>query len=179
MMRRFTLALLLSLSAAACGGDGSPDGAGNAPRVDVTAPPGGAVVSFGASAISAEIADEREEWARGLMFRERMDENAGMIFLFPGRRPGTNGFYMKNTLIPLSIAYMQMLTSDTYEVVAVRDMDPCPPQTPACPTFPGGEPYDAALEVNQGWFEDAGIEPGDTATVQGITASDLQVPSRG
>ncbi len=164
-MRRFSLALLLLLFAAACGGDETPDIAGTSPPVDVTAPPGGAVVGFGSKAIGAEIADEAEEWGRGLMFRERMDENAGMIFFFPVRRPGTNGFYMKNTLIPLSIAYMRMLSPDTFEVVAFRDMDPCPAQTSPCPLYPGGEPYDAALEVNQGWFEDAGIEVGDTATV--------------
>ena len=165
-MRRLPLALLLLLLVAACSGDGTPDSAGTEPPVDVTAPPGGAVVSFGERAISAEIADDREEWATGLMFRERMDENAGMIFFFPVRRPGNDGFYMKNTLIPLSIAYMQMLSSDTYEVVAVRDMGPCPPQTRVCPEFPGGEPYDAALEVNQGWFAEAGIEVGDIATIR-------------
>lgn len=164
-MRRFSLALLLLLFVAGCGGDGAPLSSGNSPPVDVTAPPGGAVVSFEDNAISAEIADEREEWARGLMFREQMDDDAGMIFFFPIRQPGNDGFYMKNTLIPLSIAYMRMLSSDTYEVVAVRDMDPCPPQTQVCPEFPGGEPYDAALEVNQGWFEEVGIEIGDSATV--------------
>ena len=165
-MRRHFLAVLLLLFAAACGGDESPDSAGTAPPADVTAPPGGAVISFGDRAkVSAEIAEEPEERTRGLMFRERMDDNAGMLFFLPFRYPGTHGFHMTNTLIPLSIAYMQQLDPDTYEVVAVRDMDPCPPQTTRCPTYPGGEPYDAALEVNQGWFEDAGVEVGDTATV--------------
>jgi uncharacterized protein len=165
-MQRFVLSLLpLLLFAAACGVDEPRESTATPPPVEVTAPPGGTVVSFEGKAISAEIADEIEEWRRGLMFRERMDENAGMIFFFPARRPGNDGFYMKNTLIPLSIAYMQMLSADTYEVVAIRDMEPCPPQTPVCPEFPGGKPYDAALEVNQGWFEGAGIGIGDTATV--------------
>jgi uncharacterized membrane protein (UPF0127 family) len=163
-MRPLILAVLLPFIAA-CGGDEGPPGPSRA-SAEVTAPPGGAVVSFGDRAISAEIADVAEEWRRGLMFREEMDDDAGMIFFFPNRRPANDGFYMRNTLIPLSIAYMKRLSSDTYEVVAVRDMDPCPPETSVCPEFPGGEPYDAALEVNQGWFEEAGIRVGDKALVR-------------
>ena len=164
-MRSLILAVVL-LVIAACGGDEGPATGPSPASVDVTPPPGGAVVSVGDRAIGAEIADEAEEWRRGLMFREELDDDAGMIFFFPIRRQGSDGFYMKNTLIPLSIAYMRKLSSDTYEVVAVRDMDPCPPEASVCPEFPGGEPYDAALEVDQGWFEEAGIQVGDSATVR-------------
>ncbi len=160
-MRRIAVCFLVLL--AACGGGRQAEPQESA---EVTAPPGGTLVHFGDRVIAAEIADELEEWGRGLMFRERMDEDAGMVFLFPIQRPGTNGFYMKNTLIPLSIAYLESADGGKYRVVAIRNMDPCPPETVKCPTYPGGAPYDAALEVNQGWFEAAGVRVGDLATVE-------------
>ncbi|MEX0874969.1 MAG: DUF192 domain-containing protein [Actinomycetota bacterium] len=132
----------------------------------MTAPPQGALVSFGDEVVAAEIADEREEWSRGLMFRERLDPDSGMIFLFDRRRPAGNGFYMKNTLIPLSIAYMLRTGEGVFEIVAIKDMAPCPAETLTCPTYPPGAAYDAALEVNKGWFEAAGVEVGDDARVE-------------
>jgi hypothetical protein len=136
------------------------------PSAEVTAPPSGALVSFGDAVVASEIADESGEWGRGLMHREHLAPDAGMIFLFPVPRPGTSGFYMKNTLIPLSIAYMRRTGASRFEVVAILDMEPCPAETITCPTYPPGEGYDAALEVNQGWFEEAGVAVGAEAAVE-------------
>lgn len=99
------------------------------------------------------------------MFRERLDPDAGMIFLFDEREPVGSGFWMKNTLIPLSIAYMRR-SGDGFEVVAIMDMVPCPAETVTCPTYRPGTPYDAALEVNKGWFEVAGVEVGAEVRIE-------------
>jgi uncharacterized protein len=92
--------------------------------------------------------------SRGLMDRDSLREDAGMVFRFPGQRQG--GFWMKNTKIPLSIAYFD----GDGRIVAIMDMEPC--TADPCPTYDPGVPYSGALEVNQGFFERHGIAEGDT-----------------
>jgi uncharacterized membrane protein (UPF0127 family) len=97
-----------------------------------------------------------------------------MLFIFPA--PTTAGFTMKDTLIPLSIAYLREASDAaagvrTYSVVSILDMQPC--RADPCPTYSPAAPYDAALEVNQGWFAERGITAGAPATVEG----NLPVPS--
>lgn len=88
----------------------------------------------------------------GLMHRKELPPNAGMIFRYPQDSAG--GFWMRNTLIPLSIAYY-----DADGIVhTVLDMEPC--TTPRCPSYPPQSPYRGALEVNQGFFDEIGLEPG-------------------
>jgi uncharacterized membrane protein (UPF0127 family) len=128
------------------------------------------VVSFEGGRIAAEVVADDASRARGLMHRSQLAPDAGMLFVFPGRQGSDHGFWMKNTLIPLSIAYMVWAGETTLEVVAVRDMEPC--RRPDCPSYPPGVPYDAALEVNQGWFAEHGVGIGSRATVQG----DLPTP---
>lgn len=114
-------------------------------------------VAFGASVVRVEIADEPAEREKGLMHRERLGEDRGMLFLFPA--PQRSGFWMKNTLIPLSIAYMIRESgtpaSGTYRVVDILDMEPC--RADPCPVYTPSADYDAALEVNLGWFDRAGV----------------------
>ncbi len=121
------------------------------------------VVGFSDHLVTSEVADEPAEQAIGLMNRTSLDQDAGMLFLFERRQ--SHGFYMKNTLIPLSIAYMRGVGRGRYEVVAILDMTPCPPQTVTCPTYPPGAAYDSALEVNRGWFSDNDVNVGDIATI--------------
>lgn len=85
-----------------------------------------------------------------------------MVFLFPedDRR---GGFWMKNTLIPLSIAFMQRTGSGKYRVVDVLDMQPC--RADPCRSYYSGEPYDAAVEADLGWFDRHGIRRGAPAEV--------------
>lgn len=103
-----------------------------------------------------------DEWQTGLMHRVSMPADAGMLFVFP--QEWTGGFYMKDTLIPLSIAYMDKVDETTYEVLVVMDMEPGDENSEHYDPNVG---YDAALEVNQGWFAEAGVGPGDTARLSG------------
>ena len=100
--------------------------------------------------IQVEIADDAEERQRGLMYRESLDENQGMLFVYPEQR--TLGFWMKNTLIPLDIAYIDR----EGRIVDIQQMEP---QTTE--THDSAAPAMYALEMNQGWFEANGIRVGD------------------
>ena len=103
--------------------------------------------------VAVEIADTRTEQARGLMERTELAEDAGMLFVLEGEQ--TPGFYMENTLIPLSIAFMD---SDG-RIVDIQDMQPL---DDVPPHYVSAEPAQYALEVNQGFFEERGVMVGDT-----------------
>ena len=100
--------------------------------------------------IEVEIADDADERQRGLMYRESLEENQGMLFVYPEQR--TLGFWMKNTLIPLDIAYIDR----EGRIVDIQQMEP---QTTE--TYDSAAPAMYALEMNQGWFEANGIRIGD------------------
>ena len=104
--------------------------------------------------LSTEIASSGEQRYMGLSFREGLGDDAGMLFVYPEERPLT--FTMRNTLIPLSIAFV----SDELVIEEIVDMDVGPGQL-----FPSAEPARYALEVNQGWFERNGVEPGDVISM--------------
>ena len=120
-------------------------------------------VAFGEHCVHAEVAATPRDRQDGLMHRPSMPEDSGMIFLFPERHTG--GFWMKDTLIPLSIAYMESAGAGRFRVLRIMDMDPC--RTEDCPSYAPGVAYDAALEVNQGWFAERDVGPGATAVVRG------------
>ncbi|TBH17469.1 DUF192 domain-containing protein [Thermus thermamylovorans] len=102
--------------------------------------------------LRVEVADTPERQARGLMFREALAEDEGMVFLFPA--PTAGGFWMKNTLIPLSIAFFDREGM----ILRILDMEPC--RADPCPVYHPGVIYQGALEVNQGWFARHGLTPG-------------------
>jgi uncharacterized protein len=101
--------------------------------------------------VAVEIADTRTEQARGLMERTELAEDAGMLFVLESEQ--TPGFYMENTLIPLSIAFMNAKG----RIVDIQDMQPLD-ETRHYPA----EPVQYALEVNQGFFAERGVQVGDT-----------------
>lgn len=136
-------------------------------RRPATPPPGGVLIRFPEATVAAELADDDQERSRGLMNRETLDSHAGMLFVFPS--PSTGGFWMKDTLIPLSIAFMRSTGGDTYEVAEIIDMQPCPPEED-CPLYQPAQPYDVALEVNRGWFAANGVRIGTVASVDGLPA---------
>ena len=107
--------------------------------------------------IDVWVADDETERGHGLMYRKWMPEDRGMVFLF--EEPGQGGFFMLNTLIPLSIAFFD----GDGVIVDILDMEPCPDSP--CPTYTPDAPYSGALEVNQGAFGTWGISEGDTITV--------------
>ncbi len=105
--------------------------------------------------LSIEVADTPDERAIGLMNRESLPEDAGMLFDF--RADVQTGFWMRNTLIPLSIAFVH----ETGIIVHIEDMLP---QTEDLHYSPSSYRY--AIEVNQGWYEDNGIAAGDMVMVE-------------
>lgn len=104
----------------------------------------------------AEVADTPEISARGLMFRDELAEDAGMLFIFPAPRKAS--FYMKNTRIPLSIAYI--LADGT--IAEIHDLEPLDES----PVPSQSDQILYALEMNQGWFAAHDIEPG--TRIEGI-----------
>ncbi|WP_243090992.1 DUF192 domain-containing protein [Thermus neutrinimicus] len=102
--------------------------------------------------LRVEVADTPERQAQGLMFRKSLGEDEGMVFLFP--TPTAGGFWMKNTLIPLSIAFFDRQGV----ILRILDMEPC--RKDPCPVYYPGVVYQGALEVNQGWFQKRGLTPG-------------------
>ncbi|MDP9405511.1 MAG: DUF192 domain-containing protein, partial [Actinomycetota bacterium] len=104
--------------------------------------------------LAVYVADEPAERARGLMNLDALPTDSGMVFAFPDDHRG--GFYMKDTRIPLSIAFFDA----GGEVLAVLDMTPC--RKDPCEIYDPGVAYRGALEVPAGYFDTVGLEPGWT-----------------
>jgi uncharacterized protein len=166
-MRIRSLAVLLLLVAASCsGGDDAAaaceteGGFGTSTSSAPTPPdpfPEGCVAlegEEGETFLRVQLAENEDQREIGLMGREDLPDDAGMLFIFEEEVQGA--FWMKDTLIPLSIAY---IGSDG-EIVDIKDMQPC--EEDPCDVYPSDAPYIQALEVNLGAFETMGIAEGDT-----------------
>lgn len=105
------------------------------------------------------VADTPEERARGLMEVTDLGGYDGMLFRFEADSDG--GFWMKDTLLPLSIAYLDADGA----VVSTADMEPCPDGT-QCPSYASAGPYRMALEVPQGGLAPLGLEEGSPARLE-------------
>ena len=101
--------------------------------------------------IRVEVVRTEGEKAKGLMFREKLGKNEGMLFVY--EREEILSFWMKNTRIPLSIAFI----AKSGKIVDIQDMEPFNLQSHV-----SARPAQYALEVNQGWFRKNGIEVGDS-----------------
>jgi uncharacterized membrane protein (UPF0127 family) len=101
--------------------------------------------------VRAEIADDDHKRAAGLMFRESLDPDHGMLFVMPA--PGPAGFWMKNTTIPLTIAYIDR----SGVILELHDLKPLD-ETPVQSRF---RTIQYALEMPQGWFHKNNIWPGE------------------
>src|SRR5215471_9007718 len=112
-------------------------------------------LTAGIHLIRAEVANTFETRAQGLMFRKHLDPNEGMLFVFP--QPESHCMWMKNTLIPLSVAFMD----DRGKIVSISEMRP-QTETSHC----AAAPAKFALEMSGGWFAAKGIKPG--ATLLGV-----------
>ena len=120
----------------------------------------GAQVRFSSTddTLSVRVADSDDERAQGLMGVEDLGPDRGMAFVFD--EPTTSSFWMKDTLIPLSIAFV-----DDERVVAIEEMVPC--TSDPCPTWDaGGAEYTVAIEANPRWFVEHGVGIGDHATLE-------------
>ncbi|HKX93994.1 MAG TPA: DUF192 domain-containing protein [Methylibium sp.] len=138
-MRRALLLLLLALATLPC----AAQEAGTPQKLEAIR------LNAGMHLISAELARTPQQRAVGLMHRRELGANAGMLFVF--EQPGRQCFWMKNTPLPLSIAFLK----DDGEVVDIADMQPNSLQL-TC----SASPVRVALEMNQGWFAKRGIKPG-------------------
>jgi uncharacterized protein len=108
--------------------------------------------------LRVEVAATEEQRAYGLMERDELPEDRGMIFVYEGLQDPEAGFWMFRTRIPLDIAFMD----GDGRIARIRRMVPCESPNPLlCPLYSPGAPYAAALEVNAGFFERRGVEPGD------------------
>lgn len=99
--------------------------------------------------IVAEVAKTPREREIGLMFRKQMATHEGMVFVFD--EPATQCFWMRNTYLPLSTAFV----ADDGTIVNIEDMQP-QTETSHCST----KPVRFVLEMNQGWFAKRGIKAG-------------------
>ena len=133
---RFLLCMLMLISCVACA-SGDPS------------------VVLGGERFKVEIADTQQKQALGLMFRESMPADEGMIFLFPNEAP--RSFWMKNTRIPLDIMYFD---KDLKMVSISANTPPC--RVSRCPSYPSSKPAMYVLELNAGTASELGVGPGDS-----------------
>ena len=132
---RFLLCMLMLTSCVACA-SGDPS------------------VVLGGERFKVEIADTQQKQALGLMFRDSMPADEGMIFLFPNEAP--RSFWMKNTRIPLDIMYFD---KDLKMVSISANTPPC--RVSRCPSYPSSKPAMYVLELNAGTASELGVGPGD------------------
>jgi uncharacterized membrane protein (UPF0127 family) len=138
LIQRLALACLMALSSAVAPAQQAPQM--NLPVVQLHA---------GMHNIRAQVARTPDQRSTGLMHRQEMPQHEGMLFIFD--EPSVQCFWMKNTLLPLSIAFL----ADDGTVVNVRDMQP-----QALDSHCSDKPVRYVLEMNQGWFTKRGVKPG-------------------
>ena len=107
------------------------------------------VLKVGSHPLKVEVAQTEAQRSQGLMFRKSLGRDDGMLFIFED--PGYYAMWMKNTLIPLSVAFID----DKGAITNIEDMQP---QTED--SHCAGRPARYALEMNRGWFAARGIKPG-------------------
>jgi uncharacterized membrane protein (UPF0127 family) len=137
--------ILVALLLPACGGDE------DRPRLLIE-------TSDGEVTVEVEVADDQGERAQGLMGRTELAPDAGMVFLFP--EPTRGAFWMKDTLIPLSIAFYD----DEGRILRILDMEPC--RRDPCRLYDPEVAYRGALEVNQGAFARWNVGEGDRVRLE-------------
>lgn len=106
-------------------------------------------LTAGMYVIQAEVAQTPSEQTIGMMYRQAMGINEGMLFIYDTLQ--LRCFWMRNTLLPLTIAFI----TDDGSIVNLKDMQP-ETETPHC----SAKPVRYALEMNQGWFDKRGLKPG-------------------
>ena len=106
-------------------------------------------LSAGMHRVDAQVANTPDQRQTGLMFRKDMPQHEGMIFIF--EQPAKQCFWMKNTLLPLSAAFV----SDDGTIVNIEDMKPL-----ALDAHCSVQPVRYVLEMNKGWFSKKGIKAG-------------------
>jgi len=143
------VACLLTLSCAGKAGNQEEGGStGPKPKLET------AVIRVGPTSVEVEVAREAEERERGLMFRKSLEEGKGMLFVFEADQ--RLAFWMKNTMIPLSLAY---IASDG-TIRQILELEPG-----SLDPVASERSVRYALEVPRGWFERAGVVVGDRVEI--------------
>ena len=106
-------------------------------------------LTAGMHVIQAELVANDKDRQQGLMFREKMGPNEGMVFVFDA--PATVCMWMKNTPLPLSVAFID----ETGKIINIEDMKPQTTESHCAK-----KPVRYALEMNQGWFKQKNVKPG-------------------
>lgn len=132
------------VTAAVAGAIGAGAANGQSPTIELAA---------GIHVIHAEVAYTQDTRAQGLMFRKHLRQNEGMLFVFP--QADTYCMWMKNTFVPLSVAF----ADGKGRIVSVSEMEP-QTETSHC----AAAPAKFALEMSKGWFAAKGIKPGSALT---------------
>lgn len=165
-----TVLVLAVAVAAAC--ERADEQTGNTPQPAVTA---ATSVRFDTATITfvsgdrqvpmrVEVAEREDQRAWGLMDRDDLASDAGMIFLYDRMQHQDTGFWMYRTRIPLDIAFFD----SSARIVAIHQMMPCTSTDAArCTGYAAGVPYYGAVEANRGWFARNGIGIGDRITMRG------------
>ena len=112
-------------------------------------------ITVGKTPLRVEVADTLEKQERGLMFRQSMPENEGMIFVY--KEPQEMSFWMRNTFIPLDIAFVGA------DGVILNIHQAKPLDESILYRSAGAAKY--VIETNQGWFSSHGIRPGDKVVI--------------
>jgi len=120
---------------------------------------GGPSVELGGKTFGVEIADTTEKQALGLMFRDSMPDDQGMLFIFPNEAP--RSFWMKNTRIPLDIMYFD---KELKMVSISANTPPC--KVSRCPSYPSKGPAMYVFELNAGAAKKLGVGEGDKLTLK-------------
>ncbi|MFH1006581.1 MAG: DUF192 domain-containing protein [Candidatus Latescibacterota bacterium] len=120
-------------------------------KPDIAAGDGRITIRASGIPVRVEVANTDQERQQGLMFRETLGEDEGMLFVFEQEQ--FLSFWMKNTYLPLSIAFI----SRDGEITAIEDMEPLDAHT----VHRAPRPVLYALEMNQGWFTRHGIAVAD------------------
>lgn len=110
-------------------------------------------ITIGSTSMLVELAYEEQTRRMGLMYRDGLPKNEGMLFIYPNAAP--RSFWMKNTRMPLSIAF----ADEAGVILQISEMKALSTKHTRCAS-------DAkyALEANKGWFQENGIKTGDTIT---------------
>ncbi len=141
-MRLSALVLLIAVACGSTGSSGPDEPAGLSIRT-----------SAGIVSLDVQVADTATERQIGLMGRESLSPYDGMAFIWD--EPVESSFWMKDTLIPLSIAFWD----EDGRIISILDMDPCAGDP--CPSFGPDEPFVGAVEVRQGTLARRGVAIGD------------------
>ena len=148
------------LFAAACGA--SPGSSGS-PKPEPTETPvsGPRAVLPSGAVYRLELATVPEDLAQGLMYRENLPERTGMLFVFA--EPSPHHFWMKNTMIPLDIVWLD----DAGRVIFVSaDTPPC--RADPCPTYGTDTPVRRVLELAGGMAKKEGVVVGSQIRIEGV-----------